>query len=730
MAISENNKFFCIKTKNTEYQMKADEYGVLKHIWYGARTDSNMEYLLDYPNIGFSGNIYDVGDKRNYSLDTMPLEYSTEGIGDFRLPSVSIIHSDGSNALDLRYKGYKIKKGKYKIQGLPAVYANEEDAETLEIYLKDTASEIEVILKYGVIEKLDIITRSAIIKNNGDKKVIINKAASMCLDIPYGELELIHFQGRHFMERIAERTPIIHGIQEISSRRGTSSHQHNPTALICSKNCNETNGECYGMALMYSGCFSTKIEKDQLGQTRVIMGINPEMFRWVLEAKKEFYTPEVIMSYSNHGTEKLSHNFHKVIRENVCRGKFKLTERPILINNWEATYFDFNEKKIQHIAQEASKLGIDMIVLDDGWYGERNKDNSSLGDWFVNERKIKGGLQKLIENVKKCGMKFGLWMEPEMISENSELYRKHPDWAIQIPGRKPTRSRFQLVLDITREEVRDYIFNSISNLLKNNDISYMKLDMNRSICDWYSNNIEADKMGEMPHRYVLALYELLERITTAFPDVLFEGCSGGGARFDAGMLYYFPQIWTSDNTDASDRTIIQYGTSFFYPVSTMGAHISITPNHQNGRVTPFEARATVAMPGSFGYELNIDALTTEEKEEVKKQVKRFKELGNFIHNASYYRLSNPQKDKYAIWAFSSEDESEVIIQGLIFKTEANMIRCNIKLRGFDPKKKYIEEKSGKIYDGKALLEGGILLPASWGDYFPINIHFKEISKKV
>lgn len=528
------------------------------------------------------------------------------------------------------------------------------------------------------------------------------------------------------MERITERTPIIHGIQESSNRRGTSSHQQNPTVLICSENCSETNGECYGMALMYSGSFSTKIEKDQLNQTRIVIGINPEMFRWKLRKGEEFYTPEVIMSYSNHGTEQLSHNFHKVIRENVCRGKFKMVERPVLINNWEATYFDFDEEKIKHIAETASTLGIDMFVLDDGWYGERNSDKSSLGDWLVNESKLKGGLNSLVESVKSYGMKFGIWMEPEMISENSELYKNHPDWAIQIPNRKPTRSRFQLALDITRKEVRDYIFDSISNILNSADISYMKLDMNRSICDWYSKNIDSDRMGEMPHRYVLALYELLERVTNAFPNVMFEGCCSGGGRFDAGMLYYFPQIWCSDNTDAYDRTIIQYGTSFFYPVSTMGSHVSITPNHQTGRVTPFETRAIVAMPGSFGYELDLDALTNEDKHAVTEQIKEFKKYGSLMHNALYYRLSNPLKDKYAIWALSSEDKSEVLVQGMIFKTEANSLRHNIILRGFDPNKYYIEEKSGIKYSGKALIEGGILLPTSFGDYFPVNLHFKAI----
>ena len=723
IIVDEKTGLFQLITDNTEYQMKADKYGVLKHLWYGEKTGCDMEYLQSYPDVGFSGNIYDAGNDRTYSLDTLPLEYACDGVGDYRVTGAAAVHSDGSCALDLRYKSYRISKGKYSIKGLPAVYADVSESETLEIVLKDKYSDIEVTLRYGVLPKLDIITRCASVANNTNEPVILTKAASLCLDIPHGEWEWVHFHGRHAMERLTERMPLCHGIQESSSTRGTSSHHQNPTVLLCSPDCTETSGSCIGAALMYSGSFQTKIQLDQMEQVRLVMGINPELFRWELKPSEVFDTPEVIMSYSAKGMEKLSHNFHKVIREHVCRGKYKLAERPVLINNWEATYFDFNEEKILKIAEQAASLGVDMLVLDDGWFGKRDDDCSGLGDWFVSEEKLNGGLGKLAEKIKSLGMKFGLWFEPEMVSEDSDLYRSHPDWAIKIPSRNPVRSRYQLVLDMINPEVRDYLFGAISDILKNADISYIKWDMNRSICDWYTPCLSAENQGEMPHRYVLGLYELLERLTTAFPDVLFEGCSGGGGRFDAGMLYYCPQIWCSDDTDAFERTKIQYGTSFFYPVSAIGSHVSAVPNHQTGRITPIETRAVTAMAGSFGYELDLNTLSHDEKQEVKEQIVRFKKDGPLIHNGLYYRLSDSLNDKYAMWGFVSEDKKEVLVHGVIFRTEPNRTQYLAKLQGLLPDTNYRLAENGEVYKGSALMNGGILLPKSWGDYASIEMHF-------
>lgn len=424
--------------------------------------------------------------------------------------------------------------------------------------------------------------------------------------------------------------------------------------------------------------------------------------------------------------QKLSHCFHKFIRNNVCRGKYKLESRPVLINNWEATYFDFNEEILYNIAKQASELGVDMFVLDDGWFGKRNGETAGLGDWFVNEEKLSGSLKKFVDKVKAMGMKFGLWFEPEMVSEDSDLYRNHPDWAIKIPDRAPVRSRCQLVLDMSRKDVQDYIYEAVSNVLKSADISYVKWDMNRSISDWFSHGLNSENMGEMPHRYVLGVYSLLERLTSSFPDVLFEGCCGGGGRFDAGMLYYCPQIWCSDDTDAYERTKIQYGTSFFYPISAVGSHVSTVPNHQTGRITPIETRAVTAMAGSFGYELDLNTLSSEEKESVKNQIKRFKEYQPLIHNGEYYRLSNPMKDEYAAWEFVSEDKSEALIHGMVFFTKPNFVRYLIKPRGLDENAEYVINNGSETYTGKALMSGGVLVPKTSGDYSPIEMHITKV----
>ncbi len=726
ITIDAEKRIFTLETDHTMYQMQADSYGVLRHLWYGAKTGCDMSYLQDYPDVGFSGNIYEAGNDRTYSLDTLPLEYAGAGVGDFRVPAVAAVHADGSNALDLRYDSHIVKPGKYAIEGLPAVYAAENEAETLEVVLRDTASAVEVTLLYAVLPALDLVTRCARIRNLGETPVTLTKAASLCLDISRGSWEWVHFHGRHVMERQMERRPLFRGIQEIGSTRGTSSHHQNPTVLLCTPDCTETSGSCIGAALVYSGSHQTKIECDQMGQVRMVMGIHPDLFRWELQSGETFLTPEVMLSYSDTGLETLSHHFHQAIREHICRGKYQLAERPVLINNWEATYFGFDTEKILHIAEEAARLGVDMLVLDDGWFGKRDGDCSGLGDWFVNETKLSGGLHDLVEKIKAMGMRFGIWFEPEMISEDSDLYRKHPDWAICIPDRAPMRSRYQLVLDMANPEVQEYLFRVMSDVLHSADISYVKWDMNRSISDWYTQTLPANRQGEMPHRYVLGLYALLERLTSAFPDVLFEGCSGGGGRFDAGMLYYCPQIWCSDDTDAYERTKIQYGTSFFYPISAVGSHVSTVPNHQTGRITPFETRGVVAMAGSFGYELDLNLLSDAEKADVTAQIRHFKAYGPLIHNGKYYRLTNPMTDAEALWEFAAQDGSEALVQGMLFHAGANVLRRTVTLRGLDVQKHYRLEGTEQVYTGAALMNGGVLLPKAWGDYTPVSMHFVEI----
>ena len=726
MSIKFINGVFVLETKNTEYQAAPDDLGILKHLWYGAKTGRNMDYIIPMSETAFGPSVGDAGEARDRSLSVAPLEYSSFGMGDFRITPSKILHKDGTCAADFRYCGYNIIPGKYSITDLPHVYADENEAETLEIYMKDLGSQLKLTLRYSVIPELDIITRCAVFENACDSDVILENASSLCLDLPFGDWECVRFSGSWAAERTPLRTPLTQGITEISSLRGTSSHHQNPSLVVCSPDCTESTGRCYGAALVYSGSFKTQLELDALGYTRIVMGINPDTFSWTLSPKDTFETPEVILSYSAEGFEKLSHNFHKVIRNHVCRGKYKLAERPVLINNWEATYFDFDENKLYDIARKASELGVDMFVLDDGWFGKRNDDNSGLGDWFVNENKIKGGLKQLTEKITDLGMKFGIWFEPEMVSEDSDLYRSHPEWAIKIPGRLPSRGRNQLVLDMSREDVRSYLFKVMSDILGNAKISYVKWDMNRSICDLYSAELPPERMGEFSHRYVLGVYDLLERLTSAFPDVLFEGCSGGGGRFDAGMLYYCPQIWCSDNTDAYDRTRIQYGTSFFYPISAVGSHVSAVPNHQTGRVTPIETRAVTAMAGSFGYELDPNKLSDEEKNAVKEQIVRFKKYRSLIHNGLYYRLSNPIDDELAAWAFVSDDKSRCLAHGMVFTQRDGGFEYIIRLRGLDPNKSYRLESDGSIYTGAALTEGGLRIPFNRGSYVPFEFYLTAV----
>ncbi|MCM1223020.1 MAG: alpha-galactosidase [Lachnospiraceae bacterium] len=698
LFIENDGKLFRLVTSRTEYQMSVDRHSVLRHLWYGQKVGVPMDYLQEEQDVGFSGSPYDAGNDRAYSLDTAAQECPADGTGDYR---ISAIKANGG--IDLRFSKYSVVKETVTIPGLPAAFG---DAETLEITLIDDSAKIAVTLRYGVFEDLDLITRSAEIANCGDAEITLEKAASLSLDLPAGDWEWIHFPGRHTMERQPNRASLFEGIQESGSTRGTSSHQQNPAFILCEKNCTETNGLCIGGTLLYSGSFQTAIEKNQLEQVRITIGIHPDLFRWRLRAGGRFYTPQAAMSLSADGFEKLSHNFHRFIREHVTRGKFSDAPRPVLLNSWEAAYFDFDEEKLLSIAKEATTLGVELFVLDDGWFGRRNDDCSSLGDWFVNRDKLPHGLDGLAKSLNALGLKMGLWFEPECISEKSELYRKHPDWIIAPKKRKPVRGRYQLVLNLSRKEVENYLFDTMAAILSSANIAYVKWDMNRSLCDFND--------GEQPHRYILGLYSLLERLTAAFPDMLFEGCSGGGGRFDAGMLYYTPQIWCSDDTDAVERTKIQFGTSFFYPASSMGSHVSAVPNHQTGRVTPLETRGVVATAGRLGYELDPRTLSENEKNIVRAQIKHYKSLESLIHGGKYYRLTDPTKENVAAWMFT--DGKHVLAQGVQFHTMPNTLRQTLRLRGLEAKAHYRVEETGQILTGSALMCGGLLLPRAWGDF--------------
>ena len=712
MGIVCKNHVFTLQTKSSTYQMK-EEGGFLFHNYYG-------------PVIGdVDGQPQEIVDRR-FSLDTRLLEYSAYGTGDYRDYCLHAVYEDGSHVTDLRFVSYEVKEGKYALEGLPAMYQGEEKAETLEITLRDEYKNLEVVLYYGVFEDLDVITRACKIVNQSEEQVRLLRAYSMGLDFDNKDMDMLHFYGRHAMERKMERSPLQHGFQGVESRRGYSSHQQNPFVILCKQDANEEYGWCYGASFAYSGNFSIQAEVSQMDLTRLTVGIQDTQFEFHLEPGESFTAPEVILSFSENGLGQLSRNYHKAIRHNLCRGKYKTERRPVLINNWEATYFDFTLEKLVAIAKDAKELGIEMLVMDDGWFGKRDSDYSGLGDWFINEKKLKGGLKNLVEEVNKAGMKFGIWFEPEMISEDSDLYRAHPDWALTVPGRSFTRARHQLVLDFSREDVRTYIFDRMCEILESANIEYVKWDANRHLTDVWSAKLPADRQGEVFHRYILGLYDFLEKLTQRFPNLLIEGCSGGGGRFDAGMMYYHPQIWCSDDTDAIERLDIQYGTSFGYPISTVGSHVSVCPNHQTGRSVSMKTRGIVAMAGTFGYELDITRLSQEEKDMVKIQVEEFKKYYSLIQQGDYYRLTDDgRKSPYVAWEFAAEDGTEALLNVVTLRVRAYAMPYTVRINGLKPEAVYEVEGTGEKYSGAALMNGGYLLPVIWDDYQSVQVHFVE-----
>lgn len=725
MAISfqEEKRIFTLETKQSAYQMQVDRFGYLLHLYYGNRICGDMDYLLTYYDRGFSGSPYDAGNDRTYSMDALPQEFPTMGTGDYRNSALMIRNHDHSESCDLRYIGHEIRQGKYGLAGLPAVYAEEEEAQTLEIILEDPASKVQVHLLYGVLENEDIITRSARIINCGADPIIVEKASSACLDFVTGQYDLVSFYGRHAMERNYQRTPIVHTCQTIGSRRGTSSHQYNPAVIIAEKNTTEDSGSCYGMVFVYSGNFMCEAERDQYEQTRVIMGLHCDLFHYPLKTREIFTVPETILCYSSEGFGGLSIKYHHCIREHICRGRYRDTSRPVLVNSWEAAYFHFNGDTILQLAKDAAELGIDMVVMDDGWFGKRDDDNSGLGDWQVNERKLGCSLGELVRKVHDIGVKFGIWIEPEMVSEDSKLYLEHPDWAMQIPGRKPVRGRNQLVLDFSREEIRSHIFGQICDVLDQGNIDYVKWDMNRSMADIFSS---ANYQGKVVYDYVLGVYDFLEKLIGRYPNILIEGCSGGGGRFDAGMMYYTPQIWCSDNTDALDRIRIQYGTSFFYPMSVIGAHVSAVPNHQTGRSISLDTRGIVAMTGAFGYELSLDKLKEEEKAQIKEQIRQYKGYEDLICRGEYYRLSDPFHDICAAWMHVSKEKERVLLHVVMLENHGNMTVSYVRLKGLLPDAVYEEVQSGQRYYGSALMQAGIPMPAELGEYHAYQLEFRMV----
>lgn len=699
MSITFENGIFHLCNRNMSYCIKLSKFNDLMHIYWGKRIDfDNLRY--DYIE-RTSPTVYENEQNCDYSLEALPLEYPYYGTSDLREPAFSIEISDGNRVVEPRYVSHKIYNEKPSIDGLPSVYKNTDDeASTLEIVLFDSIAEIEIRLYYTVFENHNVICRNVKIINKSTKDIYINKVSSFSIDFMDDNYKYMHFYGSHMKEKQIEFCDIHKGTQGFESRRGLSGHYENPVMAILEKNATEEYGKVFGFALLYSGNHCFRIESDNHELMRVQAGINSFNFRWKLEPNECFDSPEAVLTFSSNGIGEMSRTFHSIFRKNLCRGYWRDKVRPILFNSWEAAYFDFDEKKLLEFAENGKKAGLELFVLDDGWFGHRNDDKTSLGDWFVNRSKIPSGIDGLSRKIKAMGMKFGLWFEPEMISYDSDLFNSHPDWLIHIPGRMPHPARNQYVLDLSKLEVREFIVDSLGRIIEDADIDYIKWDMNRAISDVYGDALSFDRQGELIHRYILGLYEILETLTTRYPEVLFENCASGGGRYDPGMLYYMPQTWTSDNTEALDRVHIQYGNSMFYPASTMGAHVG-----NKGRYSPLDFRGTVAMSGVFGYEFDMNNLSENDFDIICNQVNTYKKIRDIITFGKFYRLIENYNDTYSAWMFVSEDSERAAVFIVSKIVNPNESRKRICLRGLDENMKY--EINDSVFYGSELMNFGL-----------------------
>lgn len=713
IIVNEKDKVFHLQTAKTSYIFGFLTSNTPVHMYWGKRLektpDINTLFIIPYkwPR-SFCVVDGTTKDGDIFSRESLTMEFSTFGSSDLREPTFHAEYKDGSTVSDFEYKSYKITNGKKGIEGLPATYSeNDGEAQTLEVTLTDKLTGLDIILQYGVFDKLNAITRSIRCENHGENRAVIDRILSASVDFKTDKFDMIHLPGTWGRERVVTRVPVTKGYINVSSARGASSNTHNPFIALVSKDATENFGSAYGFSLVYSGNFLAGTYADYLNCTRAYIGINPFGFKWQLDPGDTFSTPEAVLVYSGEGIGEMSRIYHRLYRTRLCRGEYRDKERSCLINNWEATYFDFDEEKIVEIAKKAASCGIKLMVLDDGWFGKRDNDRSSLGDWFVDKRKLPNGIDGLCKKINALDMKFGLWFEPEMISPVSELYAKHPDWCIHVDGRDRKEGRNQLILDLSRDEVCDYIINSVNAVLDSANIEYVKWDMNRNMACVGSATLPSDRQGELYHRYMLGLYKVLEAIVSSHPHILFESCSGGGGRFDPGMLHYMPQTWTSDNTDALARIDIQYGTSICYPYSSMGAHVSAVPNHQVRRTTPISFRGNVAIPGQFGYELDLTKLSDEDIAEIKEQTKFYEKYGEVFHRGDLYRLRNPLGDYMSAIEFVSEDKNTVIVMLYSHKGTANAVLDYVCLGGLDAGAEYKKTENGEIWTGEALMNVGI-----------------------
>ena len=710
---NEKTREFHLYNQEISYIIKILDNDQPGQLYYGKRLTHKEDFshlfeyaMRDMSPYAFEGN-------STFSLENIKQEYPTFGCGDMRFPAYEIERENGSHVVEFVYKEHKIYNGKPKLEGLPATYVESDDeAQTLELVLEDTSINTRIVLLYTIYEAFPVIARSVRFECDSDEKITLLSAMSACMDLPDKDYEMIDLAGVWARERHVRRHKLDYGIQSIYSMRGCSSYQFNPFLALARENADEFQGQVYGFSLVYSGNFLAQTEVDNYDTARVLMGIHPNGFKWTLGKGESFQTPEMVMVYSEAGLNGMSQTFHKLYRTRLARGTWRDKVRPILINSWEAFYFDFDAPKLLGLADAAADLGMELFVLDDGWFGKRDDSTSSLGDWYPNEEKLKGTLKELAEKINAKGLKFGLWIEPEMTNKDSDLYRAHPDWLLAEQGKRICHSRTQYVLDFSKKEVREYIGDMLENLLAEVPVSYIKWDMNRTFSEVFSNGNDREYQGKVCHKYILGVYELYERLTSRFPHVLFESCASGGARFDPGMLYYAPQGWTSDDTDAIERLKIQYGTSMVYPVSCMGSHVSASPNHQTNRVTPLETRADVAYFGTFGYELDLLKLGEEDKAEIRRQIAFMKEKRDLIQKGTFYRLKSPFEGNETAWMIVSEDQKKALVGYYRVMQPVNVGFKRLKLKGLKEDTCY--KVSGYDYDcyGDELMQVGMILSDS------------------
>ena len=716
------DKLIHLRNDRISYIIGILDGGVVAHLYFGARlAQISMDNILCRHNVhdgaGFTLN--------GCTLDLVPQEYPAFGLGDMREGAVTVTRADGTRTVDLRFVSAAVEDGKPSLPGLPATFGG---AKTLRLTLADALLGLEVTLLYTIFDDCDVIARSASLRNAGHETLSVDRAMSLCLDMPDSRWELLTLSGSWAREREMVRRPLVFGEQSVSTRYGASGHVSSPFLALLRPETTEAQGEVIAAALVYSGNFRAGVEVDRYRRARVRLGINDYDFAWQLAPGESFQTPEAVLTYSADGLDGMSRQFHRLCAQHLVRGRFAHARRPILLNNWEATYFNFNEEKLLGIARTAAQVGVELFVLDDGWFGHRDKDNSSLGDWTTDRRKLPDGLPALAEKIHGLGLQFGLWFEPEMVSPDSDLFRAHPDWCLHVPGRPHVESRNQLVLDLCRPEVCEFMYGAVAGILSSARIDYVKWDMNRNFTNIGSAALPAERQREVPHRYMLGLYSVLERLTRDFPHVLFESCAGGGGRFDMGMLHFMPQTWCSDNTDALCRCKLQYSTSLVFPPFSMGAHVSAVPNHQTGRITPLSTRGCVAMSGCFGYELDLNQLTSAELEEVARQIAHVKRHQMTLLYGDFHRLQSPWACNDTAWITVSPDQREAVLMVTRALAEAAELPPVIRLRGLNPALRYRVAETGAILGGDELMAAGLCCPLPHGDAASVSYVLEAVEE--